>query len=73
MTVMINAMVMRYKIAVLSEDRYKSESFFERRERVTSGVYGITHTWVICIFSASANIEHICSPRRVPLKLTRRR
>ncbi|KAF8919333.1 cytochrome P450 [Mucidula mucida] len=56
MTVMINAMVMRYKIAVLSEDRYKSESFFERRERVTSGVYGITHT-----------------PRRVPLKLTRRR
>ncbi|KAF9049306.1 cytochrome P450 [Hymenopellis radicata] len=55
MTAMINAMVMRYKITVLDEDRYKSESFLERRERVTNGVYGITHT-----------------PRRVPLKLTRR-
>ena len=51
---MLSLLVKNYEITVMEEERFKDETFVERKERVLKAVYGITHTYVV--FSRFASL-----------------
>ncbi len=44
MVAMLNAIIAKYKVAVMDEDKYQAETFEERKKRVLSGFYAISNT-----------------------------